>query len=212
MAFVPLASYLEKIEKALEDLRKKGVIQSYRRTRKGNHSPSFFFHLTIPYLSRGVLVEFIIGSSYSDIKNSSGFFQVELPRFHELVETSHIKRTLLKEIRSRIKGVESEEIVAHVLSFLEKERIIHSYYRANGRKDMEGEDFGITFFDDEFNFIKMPLQVKSSEKGQMKHIQMYPHVPSICIKDIKDNDCVADVCQRIVKIIDSFKNGKVSHL
>lgn len=207
MASISRSAYLGKIEKALSLCKKKGLIQSYRRISR-NHSPSFFFHLTIPYLSRGVLVEFIIGSSWSDIKNSSGFFQVELPRFHELVETKHIKKTLLKEIRSRIKGVEREEIVGQVLSFLEKEGVIQSYYR-DGRKDMEGEDFGIAFFDDEFNFIKMPLQVKSSEKGQIEHIRHYPNIPSICIRD---NDCLSAIRERIIKIIDAFKNGKVSHM
>ncbi len=206
----PHTIYKQKIRQALRELKQERVIVRYEKSDKKSVGASLFYYLTIPYLPRDVLVEFVFGSPMES-ERSSGFFCVMLSNFPQIVEVRQIKAEIIKEVWIRQKGTFHEKVVLCVLVRLKHLDIIKGLAKTRDRKDIRGADFEVFFFNDAGEYIQMPLQVKSSPTGQGSHIIRFPHIPSICVEraTLKKNEWLEE---KILRIIASYKKHEVLHL
>ena len=120
-----------------------------------------------------------------------------------------IRDSVKREIRSRKKGSGSEALAAHVLSMMVRDKEFDRFFKTDRRRDIEGIDFMVFFWDLDLGRMDMPLQVKSSEAGQERHKKEHPETPSV---RIEKHDSPYTVREKLLKIRDAFARGEILHI
>ena len=197
--------YREAIVQVLDDLKEEGVVEEYKH---GFKRESLVFFLSISGLHKDLHVEFIPRLS-GKAKGSANFFQVPLPSIPESISVTDIRDSVKREIRSRKKGSGSEALAAHVLSMMVRDKEFDRFFKTDRRRDIEGIDFMVFFWDLDLGHMDMPLQVKSSEAGQERHKKEHPEIPSA---RIEVDGSYYTVRQKFLKIRDAFARGEILHI
>lgn len=110
------------------------------------------------------------------------------------------------------KGVKHENICFNFLKQLKEEsgeRIILNIWKTNIQKDRElGIDYIVSFLDRDYQYMEIPLQVKTSASFQDTHKIYYPKVPSVVLRE---QDSYRIFKEKMIRIINGYMTGKIIH-
>jgi len=122
---------------------------------------------------------------------------------------SKIERLFLQEIERRVIGKQREDYFLQVLQvFQERNSWLWSFEKTNDWVDKMGVDFNL-YMNVYHSILKIPIQVKGSVAGILRHKKYHPKIPSLIINK---EDSVRVICDKISKIIRAYVGKMVLHL
>jgi len=98
---------------------------------------------------------------------------------------------------SKERGRRAEKIAEDVLNQMMENGEIVSFYKTNKRLDkFQGIDFVIITINGE----KIPIQIKSSEKGAETHLKNFPQVPVIVIQPYESYESIKNKIRNLINV------------
>ncbi|MFA5933674.1 MAG: hypothetical protein WC795_00410 [Candidatus Paceibacterota bacterium] len=199
----------ERLINILEEFKSVGIIISFSECPiKGLEGKTFMkvFHLENLY------IKIFLGMDKLDvtekyINSGSDFINLD-------AEDDVIRALIMKHIEHGRYGYAIEKRVQKVLENLNnyQKGFSCSILPQSVVDDSKGRDFVI-----ELDYLalgyriwgRIPLQIKSNEYHQKKHIEKYPSVPSVVI-DINDSDEI--ILKKIIQVVEGYFEGKILHI
>jgi hypothetical protein len=104
-------------------------------------------------------------------------------------------------------GLRSEKEIEKVLKDLKNKKKIRDFAQSSNRDDKKGKDFLIIHCGKREYYV-IPIQVKSSRRGQEIHKVKHPEIPSIRV----EHKHLAMLEYEIMRIITNFEKGRIIHI
>jgi len=117
---------------------------------------------------------------------------------------SIIKEVIFSKTQTLMAGFSSEELIRQILSEMKEKKKILSFRKSFTGDDINGIDFFFSLRDYRNQCIEIPLQIKTSVRGQKDHMQKFAKIPSLFLSQ-KDSREV------IIKKIESIGEAYTAH-
>lgn len=128
-------------------------------------------------------------------------------RSTESIEDVRIK--VLRYLEGIDRGCATEYLSALAHEELQKEKVIHYFYKTGRGKDIRGADFVNLVFKDGLK-VEVPDQAKSSYEELMKHKEEHPEIPGYFREFTGDFEEEKNIIkEKIIRIINAFKRGEI---
>ncbi len=200
----------------LNDLKEKKIFEDFKisRTKKGAYKAIVYMENLKYTIERTdqqsptriifYLTNHSVGSDTHIPYNTSSTIEIMRKRISDLINKRWASKSEISA--GFLKGLNNEKRVSDILENLQKSEFIEKFTKADHEDDTKRKrDFMI-----EYKSFIVPLQIKSSEAGQRKHIVNEQGVPSIVIHNQDTQDSIKE---RIMKILEAYiTKGEILHL
>jgi hypothetical protein len=195
------------LSEVFEAHKAKSLINSYSiRTLELSRSYFCKINYKSPY-SKNAKIYFTINSESYDVPNYQLTERTSIHEVEQLLNTIfENNETFLKTSRiGQEKGINAENMCQQALLILQNQGKITTFEKTDLWEEGKARDFKI-----EYKSFIIPLQIKSSTKGQFEHKTNALGVPSLVIKD---TDRVESITEKIMKIVTAYEEkGNILHL
>lgn len=112
-----------------------------------------------------------------------------------------IKETISSKIKNLMIGFSSEELIRQILKEMKDAHKILSFRKSFAGDDINGIDFFFSLRDYRNQYVEVPLQIKTSARGQNDHKKKFAPIPSL---SISEKDSRGEISKRIQKIGEAY--------
>lgn len=170
---------------------------------KGVFTESKCISLEISRLSIKFTLNLYLFQFASSVGNdTSQLVEINIKRDEDQEEVvSIIKEMIVSKIIILMVGSTSEELIRQILMEMKESHKILSFRKSFTGDDINGIDFFFSLRDYRDQYVEIPLQVKTSARGQKYHRVKFAHIPSIMVTE---HDSREDIIVRIEKIGDAY--------
>ena len=114
---------------------------------------------------------------------------------------SIIRETVFSKITALMVGFSSETLISQILKEMKEEEKILSFRKSFAGDDINGIDFFFSTMDWRGQIVEIPIQVKTSARGQKYHRGKFSSIPSLYVPE---TDSREEIMEKILKIGEAY--------
>lgn len=112
-----------------------------------------------------------------------------------------IREVIFSKTNALMVGFSSEELISQILSEMKKSHKIISFRKSFVGEDINGVDFFFSLRDHRNQVVEIPLQIKTSARGQRYHRLKFKDISSLFLSE---TDSREEVIKKIIKIGEAY--------